>query len=74
MIILRTLMFIIIKKNNVKFDKPLYTGFTVLELSKLHMYKTYYDVLQPYFGEESLKLHYVDTDSLIVSIKTKDIT
>ena len=38
------------------------------------MYKTYYDVLQPYFGEESLKLHYVDTDSLIVSIKTKDIT
>ena len=37
------------------------------------MYKIYYDVLQPYFGEESLKLHYIDTDCLIVSIKTKNI-
>ena len=31
-------------------DKPIYLGFSVLELSKLHMYSTYYDILQPYFG------------------------
>ena len=31
-------------------DKPIYLGFSVLELSKLHMYETYYDILQPYFG------------------------
>ena len=27
--------------------KPIYLGFAVLELSKLHMYETYYDKLQP---------------------------
>ena len=29
-------------------DKPFYLGFAVLELSKLLMYETYYDKLQPY--------------------------
>ena len=33
-------------------DKPIYLGFAVLELSKLHIYETYYDVLQPNFGQE----------------------
>ena len=33
-------------------DKPTYLGFAILELSKLHMYETYYDTLQPYFGHE----------------------
>ena len=42
-------------------DKPIYLGFSVLELSKLHMYETYYDILQPYFGEENLQLHYMDS-------------
>ena len=41
----------------------IFSGFAVLELSKLHMYETYYDVLQPYFGEKNLHLHYMDTDS-----------
>ena len=54
-------------------DKPIYLGFAVLELSKLHMYETYYDKLQPYFGEKNLHLHYMDTDSFILSVNTKDI-
>ena len=54
-------------------DKPIYLGFAVLELSKLHMYETYYDNLQPYFGEKNLHLHYMDTDSFILSVNTKDI-
>ena len=37
------------------------------------MYETYYDTLQPYFGQENLQLHYVDTDGMIFSMKTKDI-
>ena len=40
------------KKNEVVMDKAIYVGFTILELSKLHMYETYYDTLQPYFGQE----------------------
>ena len=38
------------KQNEVLLDKPIYLGFTVLELSKLHMYEAYYNLLQPYSG------------------------
>ena len=54
-------------------DKAIYVGFAILELSKLHMYETYYDTLQPYIGQENLQLHYIDTDGMILSMKTKDI-
>ena len=54
-------------------DKATYVGFAILELSKLHMYETYYDTLQPYFGQENLQLHYIDTDDMILSMKTKNI-
>ena len=62
-----------LKQNEVLMDKPIYLGFAVLELSKLHMYETYYDKLQPYFGEKNLHLHYMDTDSFILTVNTKDI-
>ena len=54
-------------------DKPINLGFSVLELSKLHMYETYYDKLQSYFGQENLQLIYMDTDSFVLSVNTKDI-
>ena len=54
-------------------DKAIYVGFAILQLSKLHMYETYYDTLQPYFGQDNLQLHYVDTDGMFLSMKTKDI-
>ena len=63
----------VFRKNEVLTDKPIHLGFAVLELSKLHMYETYYDKLQPYFGEKNLHLHYMDTDSFILSVNTKDI-
>ena len=37
------------------------------------MYETYYEKLQPYFGRENLHLHYMDTDSLILGVNTKDV-
>ena len=54
-------------------DKPIYLGFTVLELSKLLMYEIYYDKLQPYFGQENIHLFYMDSDSFVLSVNTKDI-
>ena len=56
-------------KETIKFTKPIYVGFCVLELSKLLMYEWYYDKMQPYFGEDNLELHYLDTDSFIFSFK-----
>ena len=54
-------------------DTAIYVDFTILELSKLHMFEAYYDTLQPYFGQENLQLHYNDTDGMILSMKTNDI-
>ena len=61
------------KQNEVLMDKPIYLGFSVLELSKLLMYETYYDILQPYFGQEKIQLHYMDCDSFVLSIETENI-
>ena len=57
----------------VLIDKPVYLGLAVLVLSMLHMYETYYDILQPYFGRECIQLHYIDTDEFVLSVSTKDI-
>ena len=51
-------------------DKPIYLGFSVLELSKILLYETYYDRLQPYFGLENIQLQNIDTDSFILSVNT----
>ena len=59
-------------KEKTVFDKPIYLGFSVLELSKMLMYEFYYHKLQPYYSS-SVKLHYMDTDSFILSIKTGDL-
>ena len=56
-------------KETIKFTKPIYVGFCVLELSKLLMYEWYYDKMQPYFGEDTLELHYLDLDSFTFSFK-----
>ena len=61
------------KQNEVLMDKPIYLGFSVLELSKLLMYETYYDILQPYFEQEKIQLHYMDCDSFVLSIETENI-
>ena len=56
-------------KEKTVFDEPIYSGFTVLELSKLLMYEFYYNKLQPYW-KQSIQLHYMDTDSFILSFDT----
>ena len=53
-------------------DKGIDVGFAILELSKLHMYEFYYDKLQPYFGQETLQIHSIDMDEMVLSMNTKD--
>ena len=66
---------IVIHSNKMKFLWiSLYTwGFSVLELSKFLMYETYNEKLQPYFVQQNVQLHYMDTDSFVLSVKTKDL-
>ena len=53
-------------------NKPVYLGLSILELSKTLMYEIWYDYVKPKYGEK-VKLCYMDTDSLIVYIKTDDM-
>ena len=52
------------KHTSVVLDKPIYKGFTVLELSKLDMYNFPYKVVMAKYGPEKAKLLFTDTDSL----------
>ena len=52
-------------------NKPVYLGQAILDLSKTIMYEFHYDYMIPKYGDR-LKLCYMDTDSLIYSIKTED--
>ena len=52
-------------KKKIEFDSPVYVGVTILELSKLHMYDVFYNILQP--SLKDLQLHYMDTDSFVLS-------
>ena len=56
----------------VRLNKPIYCGFTILELSKNHMQKFLYDTLKPFYGNR-VRLAYTDTDSFILEIETDDV-
>ena len=52
-------------------NKPVYLGLSILEISKTLMYEFWYDYIKPKHSD-NLKLCYMDTDSFIMQIKTKD--
>ena len=59
------------KKTKVKMNKPIYLGLSILEISKTLMYEFWYDYFKPKYGD-NVKLCYMDTDSFIMHMKTKD--
>lgn len=59
-------------KHEFVFDKPIYLGFNILELSKLHMLRFHYDTIKRIYGERAC-LMYTDTDSFVYDIETIDI-
>eukprot|EP01059_Diplonema_ambulator_P031689 TRINITY_DN58_c0_g1_i11.p1 TRINITY_DN58_c0_g1~~TRINITY_DN58_c0_g1_i11.p1 ORF type:complete len:1430 (+),score=280.14 TRINITY_DN58_c0_g1_i11:4710-8999(+) len=57
------------KPNRVWLNKPIYTGCTVLDFSKLHMGDFYYNKLIPHYGRENVEMVYTDTDSYVLEIR-----
>ena len=66
--------FVAIQLERVKvlYNKPIYIGFTTLDLSKLLMYDYFYDYIKPKYNDRAT-LCYMDTDSFTFSIQTDDL-
>ena len=65
------LLAIKMRKTKVKMNKPVYVGLSILEISKTLMYYFWYEYMKPKFAD-NVNLCYMDTDSFIMHIKTKD--
>ena len=65
------LLAIEMKKTKVKMNKPIYLGMSILDISKMLMYKFWYDYFKPKYGDKA-KLCYTDTDSFMIHIITED--
>eukprot|EP00116_Pleurobrachia_bachei_P005602 sb/3465864/ len=65
-----TLVAVETRKTQIVFDKPIYIGFTVLDLSKLLMMDFHYRVMTKHFNS---LLCFTDTDSFLYKLHTKDL-
>ena len=59
------------KKKNLFFNKPVYLGMCILDLSKTLMYDFHYNYIKKKYGDKA-KLLFIDTDSLMYEIQTED--
>ena len=68
----RNLIAIHMKKTEVFFNKPVYVGQAILDLSKTLMFDFHYNYIQKKYGYKCTKLLFTDTDSLMYEITTED--
>ena len=59
------------RKVKVTMNKPVYLGLSILEISKITMYEFWYDSVKSKYRSRA-SLCYMDTDSFVINIKTKD--
>ena len=58
-------------RTGITINKPVYLGQTILDLSKMLMYKFHYDYMRPRYGSK-VNLCYMDTDSFVYEIEKED--
>ena len=59
------------RKVKVKMNKPIYLGLSILDISKITMYEFWCDYVKNKYDSKA-SLCYMDTDSFVINIKTKD--
>ena len=67
-----TLKAVKMEKKTIVFNKPMFVGTAILEISKLTMYDFYYNGLKKKY-KENVELLIMDTDGFKVKIKTEDL-
>ncbi|XP_073982716.1 uncharacterized protein [Rhodnius prolixus] len=60
-------------KTKLYFNKPIYVGLSVLDISKTVLYGFHYEVMLNKYGPERLSLIYTDTDAVLYKISTEDV-
>jgi hypothetical protein len=60
------------QKSSIVFNRPVYVGMSILDLSKHLMYDFYYNEMKQQYGDRCEVL-YTDTDSLLMEIRTDDV-
>ena len=64
-----TLVSVALSPDKIKWSKPTPVGASILDLSKLCLYRFHYEEMKPRYGDR-LKVCYKDTDSLLYRIET----
>ena len=59
-------------KKEIVYDKPIYVGTSVLDLSKLHMMKLHFEVVESNL-KNNYDLLYLDTDSFVYNSRCDDV-
>ena len=59
------------RKVKIKMNKPIYLGLSIVDICKITMYEFWYDYVKIKYQDKA-RLCYMDTDSFVVNIKTKD--
>jgi hypothetical protein len=57
----------------IELNKPIYVGMSVLDLSKVEMYRFHYQRMLPRYGHKKLTMLMTDTDSFIYRVETNDV-
>ena len=72
-IITQDLVCVSFKISSVLWPKPTPVGASILDLSKLSLYRFHYEEMVPCFSSSQLEIVYKDTNSLLYLIETPDL-
>jgi len=61
-----------LRKLEVKFDKPIYVGIYILDISKTYLYEFHHEFMASEFHEKC-KIMYTDTDSFMYHTECDDV-